>query len=137
MKTATLLFALVAIASAPAFAAGGDPQETTLDPVQASHEKPISGRRAVNLIALETQLEAPDVLMVMRTEVNHRRYPFRFQRDLSTQFKNALGTERFTTLISGQPIELYSPAVLQAVRGMSGITTTDAATSGLRVAVNP
>lgn len=131
---AMLLLAMTVIAAAPAFA--GDPQETTLDPVRASHEKPISGFRAMQLVALETNLSAPQVRTVLRTESQHARYQFRAQRNWANQAEESLGTARFAALINGQPIELYSPAVLQAVRGMNGVAATEA-TSGIRIAANP
>lgn len=136
MKTAFTFLTLAAIA-APAFAANGAPQETTLDSVRATQPAPIGGHRALQLLGLETDLDANQVRMVLVTEAHQARYRVRSDRDVARKFANALGTERYTDLIEGQPIALSSPAVLEAARQMGMAIAASPQAPAILVASNP
>lgn len=117
---------LLAAAAMPALATAGtgsreDPQQTTLKTVRAvpGTTTPFRGQAALQLLALETDLTARDVRLVLATETHNLPYAFRFQRDMGRQFAGALGQERFADLVAGLPIALHSPAVLEAARAMT------------------
>lgn len=139
----TALSALLATAllAAPAFAAGGDPQqrETSLQPIRATMaHAPFRGYQASQLLALETNLTTPQVRMVERVTFRHASYAVRAQRNIGRQFAQALGEERYTAWASGRPIALYSPAVLHAANRMASNTHVgDAPISVMLVASNP
>lgn len=123
MKISSYALALLAVAASPALAAfeANPPQETNLQPVRAEIETaaPIRGYNALKLLALETDLTARDVRLVLTTEARNERYHARFQRDMARQFAASLGSERFSELVAGRPIALHSPAVLEAARNMT------------------
>ena len=128
MKISSFALALLAVAASPVLAAEAGPQETDLQPIRAITEAPapIGGYDALKLIALETDLTARDVRLILATAASNERYDFRFQRDMARQFETSLGTERYSDLVAGRPIELHSPAVLEAASNMT------AAVSGAR-----
>lgn len=122
MKLSSLALALLAVAASPTLVASeADPQETSLQPVRAvlAPPKPIGGYKALKLLALETDLTTHDVRLVLTTEVRNARYDFRSDLNKARQFESSLGSERFSDLIAGRPIELHSPAVLEAARSMA------------------
>ena len=122
MKLSSLALALLAVAASPTLVASeADPQETSLQPVRAvlAPPAPIGGHDALKLLALETDLTARDVRLVLTTEARNERYDFRSERDMARQFENSLGSDRFAALVAGRPIELHSPAVLEAARNMA------------------
>ncbi len=119
MKTTFFFLTLLAAATAPAFAADGNPQQTTLNPVRAISPAPISGFHALQLLGLETGLSTPQVRMVLTTVSHDANFRFRAERNMARQFTQSLGPERYTDLIAGHPIELHSPAVLEAARNMA------------------
>lgn len=122
MKLSSLALALLAVAASPTLVASeADPQETSLQPVRAvlAPPKPIGGYKALKLLALETDLTTHDVRLVLTTEVRNARYDFRSDLNKARQFESSLGSERFSDLIAGRPIELHSPAVLEAARNMA------------------
>ena len=122
MKLSSLALALLAVAASPTLVASeADPQETSLQPVRAvlAPPKPIGGYKALKLLALETDLTTQDVRLVLTTEVRNARYDFRSDLNKARQFESSLGSERFSDLIAGRPIELHSPAVLEAARSMA------------------
>ena len=122
MKLSSLALALLAVAASPTLVASeADPQETSLQPVRAvlAPPKPIGGYKALKLLALETDLTTHDVRLVLTTEVRNARYDFRSDLNNARQFESSLGSERFSDLIAGRPIELHSPAVLEAARSMA------------------
>lgn len=138
----TTLLALSLLA-APAFANGGAPQDsTTLKPVraiatEAPPQKIFKGHQATQLLALETNVRPRDVHMI---ETHLRRglpYDFRLQQRAGKRFAEALGPERYTAWSQGRPIQLYSPAVIEAARRMAGNVPDDRAAEANRVAVNP
>ena len=122
MKLSSLALALLAVAASPTLVASeADPQETSLQPVRAvlAPPKPIGGYKALKLLALETDLTTHDVRLVLTTEVRNARYDFRSDLNKARQFESSLGSERYSDLIAGRPIELHSPAVLEAARNMA------------------
>ena len=122
MKLSSLALALLAVAASPTLVASeADPQETSLQPVRAvlAPPKPIGGYKALKLLALETDLTTHDVRLVLTTEVRNARYDFRSDLNKARQFESSLGSERFSDLVAGRPIELHSPAVLEAARNMA------------------
>ena len=122
MKLSSLALVLLAVAASPTLVASeADPQETSLQPVRAvlAPPKPIGGYKALKLLALETDLTTHDVRLVLTTEVRNARYDFRSDLNKARQFESSLGSERFSDLIAGRPIELHSPAVLEAARSMA------------------
>ena len=121
MKLSSLALVLLALAASPALFAGANPQQKSLQPVRAelNAPAPISGHDALKLLALETDLTARDVRLVLTTEARNERYDFRSERDMARQFENSLGSDRFAALVAGRPIELHSPAVLEAARNMA------------------
>lgn len=122
MKLSSLALALLVLAASPTlFAAEAAPQEKSLQPVRAELDAPapISGHDALKLLALETNLTARQVRLVLTTEARNERYDFRSKRDMARQFENSLGSDRFAALVAGRPIELHSPAVLEAARNMA------------------
>ena len=122
MKLSSLALALLAVAASPTLVASeADPQETSLQPVRAvlAPPKPIGGYKALKLLALETDLTTHDVRLVLTTEVRNARYDFRSDLNKARQFESSLGSERYSDLIAGRPIELHSPAVLEAARSMA------------------
>ena len=122
MKLSSLALVLLAVAASPTLVASeADPQETSLQPVRAvlAPPKPIGGYKALKLLALETDLTTHDVRLVLTTEVRNARYDFRSDLNKARQFESSLGSERFSDLIAGRPIELHSPAVLEAARNMA------------------
>ena len=121
MKLSSLALVLLALAASPALFAGANPQQKSLQPVRAelNAPAPISGHDALKLLALETDLTARDVRLVLTTEARNERYVFRSERDMARQFENSLGSDRFAALVAGRPIELRSPAVLEAARNMA------------------
>ena len=121
MKLSSLALVLLALAASPALFAGANPQQKSLQPVRAelNAPAPISGHDALKLLALETDLTARDVRLVLTTEARNERYVFRSERDMARQFENSLGSDRFAALVAGRPIELHSPAVLEAARNMA------------------
>ena len=122
MKLSSFALALLSVAATPAFAASAaDPQETDLQPVRAEIETaaPIGGYDALKLLALETDVTARDVRLVLATEARNERYDVRFQRDMARRFAASLGPARYSDLIAGRPIALHSPAVLEAARNMA------------------
>ena len=122
MKISSFALALLAAAASPAFTTfEANAQDTTLKPVRAA-PAPISGYQALQLLALETNLTAKDVRLVLYTEKHDAHYHFRAQRDMARGFAQSLGAERYSNLIAGQPIALYSPAVLEAARNMTAAT---------------
>jgi hypothetical protein len=137
MKTSSFVLALLAAATSPALAAAeGGPQETNLQTVRAVAEAPapIRGHDALKLLALETDLTARDVRLVLTTEARNARYDLRFERDMARRFAASLGPERFADLVAGLPIELHSPAVLDAASNMTASASGGWARDG-RVAV--
>ena len=119
MKLSSFALALLSVAATPAFAASAaDPQETDLQPVRAEIETaaPIGGYDALKLLALETDVTARDVRLVLATEARNERYDVRFQRDMARRFAASLGPARYSDLIAGRPIALHSPAVLEAAQ---------------------
>ena len=113
MKLSSLALALLAVAASPTLVASeADPQETSLQPVRAvlAPPKAIGGYKALKLLALETDLTTHDVRLVLTTEVRNARYDFRSDLNKARQFESSLGSERFSDLIAGRPIELHSPA---------------------------
>lgn len=122
MKISSFALALLSVAATPAFAASAaDPQETNLQPVRAEFEAPapIAGYNALKLLALETDVTARDVRLVLTTEARNERYDVRSERDMARRFAASLGQERYSNLIAGLPIALHSPAVLEAARNMT------------------
>ena len=123
MRTNLLALTLLAAAASPAFAAApkADAQETNLQPVRATMAKPapISGYHALQLLALETNLTAKDVRLVLTTVAHDARYRFRANRDMARGFEQSLGPERYSDLVAGLPIVLHSPAVLETARSMA------------------
>lgn len=122
MKISSFALALLAAAASPALAAAeAGPQETNLQTVRAvsGAPAPIRGHDALKLLALETDLTARDVRLVLTTEARNARYDFRFERNMARQFEASLGSERFADLVAGLPIELHSPAVLEAAANMT------------------
>lgn len=102
----------------------GGSAETDLQPVRAEIETaaPIGGYDALKLLALETDVTARDVRLVLATEARNERYDVRFQRDMARRFAASLGPARYSDLIAGRPIALHSPAVLEAARNMTAAT---------------
>lgn len=142
MKASPLMLALFMTAASPVFATSNvDAQERNLETVRArmSAPPPISGFRAWQLLALETQLTTKDVRLVLTTVARDERFRFRADRDMAREFQRALGPERSSDLFAGRPIELRSPAVLEAARGMAqaDLRTRSAAAHGVWVAVAP
>ena len=142
MKTSSLTLALLVAAASPALVvADADAQETNLRPIRAemAAPAPISGFRAWQLLALETNLTARDVGLVLTTVAHNERFRFRADRDMARGFERALGSERYSDLIAGLPVELHSPAVLEAARGMAQADPPgrSAPARGLWVAVTP
>lgn len=136
----TLLAA--SLLSVPAFAAGGDPQDsTTLKPVrvvaQPPREKVFHGIRATRLLALETDVRPQDVRMIETTIARNARYQFGWQQKTGRRFAEALGSERFTAWSRGRPISLYSPAVIEEANRMAGLSPDNDAGTLDRVAINP
>ncbi len=126
MKASLSMLALLAAAASPAFAAPDpDAQEIDLQPVRAemAAPAPISGYRAWQLLALETNLTAKDVHLVLTTVAHDEHYHFRADRDMARQFERSLGPERYSDLVAGLPVELHSPAVLEAARNMTASAT--------------
>lgn len=122
MKASLSMLALLAAAAFPAFAAPDpDAQEIDLQTVRAemAAPAPISGYRAWQLLGLETNLTAKDVHLVLTTVARDERYRFRADRDMARQFEQSLGSERYADLVAGLPVELHSPAVLEAARNMT------------------
>lgn len=122
MKISSFALALLAAAASPVFAAPeADAQETNLQPIRAEMpaSAPISGYRAWQLLALETNLTARDVRLVLTTVARDERYRVRADRDMARQFEGSLGPERYSDLVAGLPVELHSPAVLEAARNMA------------------
>jgi hypothetical protein len=123
MKISSFALALLAVATSPALVASeaNPQQETNLQPVRAELEAPapISGYNALKLLALETDVTARDVRLVLTTEARNERYDVRFERDMARRFAASLGPGRFSDLVAGLPIELHSPAVLDAARNMA------------------
>lgn len=133
MKISSFALALLAAAASPALAAAeAGPQETNLQTVRAvsGAPAPISGHDALKLLALETDLTARDVRLVLTTEARNARYDLRFERDMARQFEASLGSERFADLVAGLPIELRSPAVLEAAANMTAATSAGWARDG-------
>ena len=133
MKLSSLALALLVLAASPTlFAAEAAPQEKSLQPVRAELDAPapISGHDALKLLALETNLTARQVRLVLTTEARNERYDFRSDRDMARQFENSLGSDRFAALVAGHPIELRSPAVLEAARNMAAATAGGSARDG-------
>ena len=113
MKLSSLALALLAVAASPTLVASeADPQETSLQPVRAvlAPPKAIGGYKALKLLALETDLTTHDVRLVLTTEVRNARYDFRSDLNKARQFESSLGSERFSDLIAGRPIERSSDA---------------------------
>lgn len=142
MKASLSMFALLAAAASPAFAAPkADAQETNLQPIRAemAAPAPIGGYRACQLLALETNLTAQDVRLVLTTVAHDERYRIRADRDMARQFEQSLGSERYSDLVAGLPVELHSPAVLEAARNMAaqGAETRAPAGRVTLVAFNP
>lgn len=146
MKTnnSTLLSSalLATLLAAPAFAAGLPPQDgTTLKPVRAlaqtTQEKTFRGARAIQLLALETNVQPQDVRMIARTIARKTHYQFGVQRDIGQRFADALGSERFDAWSHGRPVALYSPAVIDEANRMAGLSPQDRGQRLERVAVNP
>ena len=130
-----------ALLAAPVSAAGGDPQDgTTFKPVRAVVQPPqkiFNGHRADKLLALETNVRPRDVKMIETTVARNARYQFGWQQKTGKRFADALGPERYAAWTHGQPIQLYSPAVIDEANRMAGLAT-DHGTGGLeRVAINP
>ena len=126
MKASLSMLALLAAAAYPAYAAPDpDAQEIDLQRVRAemAAPAPISGYRAWQLLALETNLTAKDVRLVLITVAHDERYRFRADRDMARQFERSLGSERYSDLVAGLPVELHSPAVLEAARNMAASAT--------------
>ena len=126
MKISSFALAMLAMAASPTLvAAESDPQETTLQTVHAMARAPapIRGHDAMVLLALETNLTARDVRMVLATEARNEYYDFRFERDTARRFAASLGAERFADLVAGRPITLHSPEVLEAARNMVASTS--------------
>ena len=73
----------------------------------------------MKLLALETDVTARDVRLVLTTEARNERYDVRSERDMARRFAASLGQERYSNLIAGLPIALHSPAVLEAARNMT------------------
>lgn len=122
MKASLSMLALLAAAASPAFAAPDpDAQEIDLQTVRAemAAPAPISGYRAWQLLALETDLTAKDVRLVLTTVARDERFRFRAHRDMARQFEQSLGSDRYSDLVAGLPVELHSPAVLEAARNMT------------------
>ena len=122
MKISSFTLALLATAASAAFvvpAAGA--QETNLQPIRAemASSAPITGYHAWQLLGLETNLTARDVRLVLTTVTHDQYFRFRADRDMARQFAQSLGPERYTDLIAGLPVELHSPAVLEAARNMA------------------
>ena len=137
MKASPLMLALFITAASPVFAtASADAQERNLETVRArmNAPTPISGYRAWQLLALETQLATRDVRMVLTTVARDERFRFRAHRDMAREFERALGPKRYSDLFAGRPVELRSPAVLEAARGMA---QADPSARGVWVAVVP
>lgn len=125
MKISSFALALLAAAASSAFAApAADAQETNLQPIHAERpaSAPISGYNALQLLALETNLTAKDVRLVLTTVAHDERYRVRAQRDMARGFEQSLGPERYSDLVAGLPVELHSPAVLEAARSMAAAT---------------
>lgn len=121
MKISSFALALLAAATSPLVAAEASPQETDLQPIRAITEAPapIRGYDALKLLALETDLTPRDVRLVLFTTARNERYGVRSERDMARHFEDSLGTERYSDLVAGRPIELHSPAVLEAARSMT------------------
>lgn len=133
MKISSFALALLAAAASPVLAAAeADPQETVLQTVRATSNAPapIGGHDALKLLALETNLTARDVRLVLTTEARNARYDFRFERDMARRFEDSLGPERFADLVAGLPIALHSPAVLEAAGNMTAATSSGWARDG-------
>lgn len=127
--------------SGSALAAGGEPQDgTTLKPVRAVAQPPqkvFSGHQAVQLLALETGVQPRDVRMIETTIARNARYQLLRQRKIERRFAEALGPERFTTWSHGDPIQLYSPAVIEEANRMAGRAPHSDSRGLERVAVVP
>jgi hypothetical protein len=125
----------IAVLAAPAFAASSGQQgETSLQPVRATAQPvPIGGYRAIQLLALETDLTPKQVQMVTKTVARHERFHLRAEQKVGQRFAQALGSERYARWAAGHAIPLHSPAVLEAARGMANV----AANRAVVVAVNP
>lgn len=135
--------AVVLVASllaAPVCTAGGPQDGTTFKPVRAVVQPPqktFHGHQADQLLALETNVRPRDVKMIETTVAHNARYQFGWQQKTGKRFEEALGSERYTAWANGQPIQLYSPAVIDAANRMAGLAP-DHGTRGLeRVAINP
>lgn len=117
MKTTLFLVSLLAAAGAPAFAA--DPPlikngQSTFRAINVTSQEPIHGQRAMNLIALETDLTPRQVRHIMLHNPTQY-YTFMSEIKADRQFQQALGQKRYSALMDGLPIQLHSDKVMQAV----------------------
>lgn len=131
------VFATALALALPTAAIASEPQERMLETVRATAHAPtpIVGFRAMQLLGIETDMDARQVRMVLTTEANHQAYLFRRDQKVAWHFAQSLGDERFADLVAGKPIRLYSPAVLEAARSMA-MVPNDGKTLTLLVA-NP
>lgn len=110
------LLAMASLSASIAVAAPDDEQRTTnLTPVSSTASKPIRGQRAIELLALETDL-TPRLVRSVMTHNPAEYYGFRLEINAARQFQASLGEERYSNLMAGRPIELYSAQVREAVR---------------------
>jgi len=110
----------------------GDQRTTNLNTVSTIAPEPIRGQRALELLALETDL-TPRIVRMVLTHRAAESYSFRFQRNAARQFQSTLGEERYASLMEGQPIELYSMKVRDAVR--SSASTSHGRAQSILVAI--
>jgi hypothetical protein len=146
MKAFPLALVLLSAAAAPAFAGGNDPQqETNLNPVTAARPAmpPIGGFQAIRLLALETDLTPRQVRMVENTVAHDEYFRFLADKKVAERFALALGRERYADWAAGRPIQLHSPAVIEAARNMASAAKNGRGRDAepdlraVRVALNP
>lgn len=127
--------------SGSALAAGGEPQDgTTLKPIRAVAQPPqkiFRGIQATRLLALETGVQPRDVRTIEITLARNTYYKYKRQKMAERRFAEALGPERFTTWSHGDPIQLYSPAVIEEANRMAGRAPHSDSRGLERVAVVP
>lgn len=136
MKTTLLFASLMSIAVFGTSAVAGTPaqdQARDLGTVNVQPPpKPFSGQQAINLLSLETDLTPLQVRSIMQHNPTQY-YTFMSEIKADRQFRQALGEARYTALLDGGSIELYSDKVREAARAMTASTASPNG-AGIRIA---
>ncbi|MBW8823205.1 MAG: hypothetical protein JF567_03045 [Xanthomonadales bacterium] len=121
MKTTFLFASIFSLASVTALVANdaSAQQRGELGTINVkAPPKPFTGQRAINLLALETDLTPRQTRMVVQHNPAEY-YHFMSEIKADRQFRQALGDARATAYFNGEPIELYSDKVKEAARAMT------------------